>query len=296
MPLHHVQRLVQRFLASQEHLVDVSAGDGIFLPLNGVELRQLLPKGLTTTSQHLSGILGCVRHIADFGLDLLRVTRDLKPFARERVADFLNAVTEQSGLPEGDDVDALVTFVNLTVLVSDLLVEHKSLSFSGPEDEPLKPLEVVLVDDASNDLKVAFKARLLDYSRHESLLVRVRLQVNCRPLLVHLESLLQCWQLRSGHFENGLAISKADDTLFRTFDLFDLLANEFLLLSDLRLNVLLQQIDVLVLSAGQFLQKVREVLGVSRYGERDVVAAAHFHEVSQTALRLLTLSNFLRVW
>ena len=74
----------------------------------------------------------------------------------------MDAILKHSCLPERDDVDAFVALVDLAILVRDLLVQHKGLSFSGPEDKPLKPLEIVLVDDASHNLKVAVKARLLN--------------------------------------------------------------------------------------------------------------------------------------
>ena len=78
-------------------------------------------------------------------------------------------------------------------LVSDLLIQHEGLSFCRPEDQSLKPLEVVLVDDASHDLKVAIESLRLLNRWQQLILGRVHLRVQSRPLLSHLKSLLQGW-------------------------------------------------------------------------------------------------------
>jgi hypothetical protein len=144
-------------------------------------------------------------------------------------------------------------------------------------------------------LEVAVVPLALGNRREKSSTIGLILKINTRPLLVCLESLLKSGELRSGDLENVGAISETDDTLFGLFDLIDLFTNEALLLDNLSLDVLLEQGDVLVLRVRDLLEQVRERVDVRRHSQLDVVAIAHRHEVSETALRLLTLSDFLSV-
>jgi hypothetical protein len=90
----------------------------------------------------LPGILGSTGYIADLGVNLSSVARDFEPFARERVADLLNALTKRSSVPKCDDVDGFVADVDLIVLVRDFLIQHIGLALSRPENQPLEPIKV----------------------------------------------------------------------------------------------------------------------------------------------------------
>ncbi len=109
LPFHLVEGLVESLFLGQEHLVDVDGG-GLTLLLTIVRIRDFVEVS-ELLLQECSGSIVNVLGIFDGVLDLLNFAwnggnfRKFISISRERIANFLNLVSDVVSVPEDDDVD-----------------------------------------------------------------------------------------------------------------------------------------------------------------------------------------------
>lgn len=299
---HSIEGLVECFFLGEEHLVDINSGRSIVdtISIDFVEFQKNLSKRLFGLNEDGSSSGDGLFDFFDFSWDLPNFRKfDSLTLWLESIANSLDSVSDVLTVPENDDENRSLWLLNFVIfsVIWVLLNIHVRFTLGGSENQFSKSSDFLLFDNTSDVLninRISISVLVIVEEVNGIVVVAsIDAVIGSSLHVAHLLSqlALELWNHALGTFENLKLILQLGERVFVIFQLFILLLDETLLVTDVFLNFVKKQVDGLLLVVFDSFELGEETLDVFWWGNSDKVSLALVQQVLELALGFLTAFN-----